>query len=81
MKADKPAPDQAKILKLKSKIKSFCANPEAWEKHCNNFRDLSFKTSERRVCYYCIESTCLDKRTALWMKSPGAKERGMARVD
>ena len=81
VKANKPAPDQAKILKLKSKMKSFCVSKEAWEKHCNDFMNLTYHTNGRRVCYYCIEAACLDRRTSLWRESPEAKERGTVKDD
>ena len=68
--AEKPAPDPAKILKLKSKTKSFCASTEAWEEHCNDCNNLTYYTNARRVCYYCIEAACLDRRTTLWRESP-----------
>ena len=55
-------PDQAKIKKLKSKAKSYNFSKEAWEKHTSECMNVTFHTTGRRVCFWCIESACLDKR-------------------
>ena len=63
-------PDQAKIKKLKSKTKNVNFSTEAWEKNTTECMNVTYHTTGKAVCFWFIESACLDRRTAVYREIP-----------
>ena len=70
-----------KIKKLKSKVKGYNLGTEAWEKHTMECMNVTTHTTGRRVCFWCIESACLDKRTAVYRDIPDPTKQAIVRDD